>query len=91
MKSDIVDLVTELGITKIGFEKDGKYYIQFDNSNDYQEVFELLESSEKLETIEDSVEFNEDINKISFKYQDIVFDLVANFEDEVYELFVYEV
>jgi len=86
-----MDFLKEIGIDKIGFVEEDKYVVELDNSNDYQQVFELLELSELVSLDEDNVEFDEDMNKATYKNEKYEINLIANFKEDSYKIEVREV
>ena len=90
MGIEAMDFLNELGIDKIGFEEDNKYIVELEDSNNYQELFELLDTNDLVKLVEDSVEFEEDYNKVTFVGGKYRLDLIADFKNEKYRLEVFE-
>lgn len=72
--------------------EDNNYIIILDNSNDFGKMFSHLEKIEDLEQLEDNQVVTEQGTSILYKSnsENYLFNLIADFDGNVYELIVSE-
>lgn len=72
--------------------EDNNYIITLDNSNDFGKMFSHLEKIEDLEQLEDNQVVTEQGTSILYKSnsENYLFNLIADFDSNVYELIVSE-
>lgn len=72
--------------------EDNNYIITLDNSNDFGKMFSHLEKIEDLEQLEDNQVVTEQGTSILYKSnsENYLFNLIADFDGNVYELIVSE-
>lgn len=84
------DFADELGITKNGEYKDDAYVIDISNSLEWGKVFTKIDTSSKLNQLEDSQVVSEQGTSLSYLSQDENFmvSLIADFEGDVYSVVI---
>lgn len=85
------DILKKIGITEAGyFSEDGNYIIDFENSNQFNKAFSRLEKSDEVEENEDSSVIDLNVSNVLYVNDDYSFNLIAEFEQDVYRLVVSE-
>lgn len=79
------EILDELGLLEVAKKQGDNYIIELNDSNEYQNLFDYLNSLDELTLDEDSVEFNEDINEVTFNGDKIKLKLIADFKNNKYE------
>lgn len=80
------DFLNSIGIEEETKEVNGELVLELNDSNEFQDLFEFLQSVDELKLDEDNVVFTDSQNSALFegdKY-DLVLD--ADFDNEKYEL-----
>ena len=78
------EILDELGLLEVTKKQGSDYIIELNDSNEYQNLFDYLNSLDELTLDEDSVEFNEDINEVTFNGDKIKLKLIADFKNNKY-------
>ena len=85
------DILKKIGITEAGyFSEDNNYIIDFENSNQFNKAFSRLEKSDLVEENEDSSVIDLNVSNVLYVNDDYSFNLIAEFEQDVYRLVVSE-
>lgn len=85
------DILKKIGITEAGhFSEDDNYIIDFENSNQFNKAFSRLEKSDLVEENEDSSVIDLNVSNVLYVNDDYSFNLIAEFEQDVYRLVVSE-
>ena len=85
------DILKKIGITEAGyFSEDGNYIVDFENSNQFNKAFSRLEKSDEVEENEDSSVIDLNVSNVLYVNDDYSFNLIAEFEQDVYRLVVSE-
>lgn len=84
------EFLESLGINEETEEIDGKLVLKLTDSNEFQDLFDYLQGIDNLVIDEDSVEVNDEHNKVTFNGNKYNLTLEADFNDEKYELKVEE-
>lgn len=84
------EFLESLGINEETEEIDGKLVLKLTDSNEFQDLFDYLQGINNLVIDEDSVEVNDEHNKVTFNGNKYNLTLEADFNDEKYELKVEE-
>ena len=85
------NFLKDIGITNEGyFDENGNYVIDLESSDDYNKTYSKLSKNDSLE--EDGESSNIDLAKstILFYSEDFELELIANFEEDTYNLVVTE-
>ena len=80
------EFLESLGINEEVEEQDGKVVLKLNDSNEFQDMFEYLQGVDSININEDSVEFDNEHNKVTFEGDKYNVTLNADFENEKYEL-----
>ena len=88
----IYELLRELGINKIGTYSDNDTYtIDLNDSNEYGRINSTLDRSEILDPIDESSYLTADNANLDYKYEDqFILSLIADFEEDYYQLVITE-
>ena len=85
------DILKKIGITEAGyFSEDDNYIIDFENSNQFNKAFSRLEKSDLVDENEDSSVSDLNVSNVLYVNDDYSFNLIAEFEQDVYRLVVSE-
>lgn len=85
------DILKEIGITESGYySEDDNYIIDFENSNQFNKAFSRLEKSDLVEENEDSSVIDLNVSNVMYVSDDYSFNLIAEFEQDIYRLVVSE-
>ena len=85
------ELLNKIGITQAGFfDKDKSYVIEFETDQDYNKAFSRLDKSDELEEDDDASAITLDTSIVVYTNDKYKLALVANFEQNKYELRVTE-
>lgn len=85
------DILKEIGINESGYySEDGNYIIDFENSNQFNKAFSRLEKSDLVEENEDSSVIDLNVSNVMYVSDDYSFNLIAEFEQDIYRLVVSE-
>ncbi len=84
------EFLESLGINEETEEIDGKLVLKLTDSNEFQDLFDYLQGIDNLVIDEDSVEVNDEHNKVTFNGNKYNLTLEADFNDEKYQLKVEE-
>lgn len=85
------NILKEIGITESGYySEDGNYIIDFENSNQFNKAFSRLEKSDLVEENEDSSVIDLNVSNVLYVGDDYSFNLIAEFEQDIYRLVVSE-
>ena len=85
------DILKEIGINESGYySEDGNYIIDFENSNQFNKAFSRLEKSDLVEENEDSSVIDLNVSNVMYVGDDYSFNLIAEFEQDIYRLVVSE-
>ena len=80
------EFLESLGINEEVEEQDGNVVLKLNDSNEFQDMFEYLQGVDSININEDSVEFDNEHNKVTFEGGKYNLTLNADFENEKYEL-----
>ena len=85
------DLLNKIGITGAGYySKDNNYVIDFESSDEFNKVFSKLDKSDLVEENDDSSVVNLSVSNILYIGEGYSFNLIADFDQNVYKLVVTE-
>lgn len=84
------EFLESLGINEALEDEDGQQVIKLNDSNEFQDIFEYLQGVDGVVLKEDSVEFNNDYNKVTFEGDKYNVTLEADFVNEKYRVKVEE-
>lgn len=84
------EFLESLGINETLEEEDGQQVIKLNDSNEFQDIFEYLQGVDGIVLDEDSVEFNNDFNKVTFDGEKYNLTLEADFVNDKYRVKVEE-
>lgn len=85
------DLLSKIGIDDAGyFSKDKNYVIDFENSDQFNQVFSKLDKSDLVEENEDSSVVNLNVTNILYVADGFSLNLIADFSADTYKLVVTE-
>lgn len=83
------DILNKIGITDVGhYSEDDNYIIDFETSDDFNKAFSRLDKSDLVEENEDSSVVNLTVSNILYISDDYSFNLIADFEQDLYKLVV---
>ena len=86
------NLLTKIGISQAGhFEKDGSFVIDFENDSDYNKAFSRLDRTELVEENPEASSISLDASIVVYQNDEYILQLVANFDNNSYQLRVKEV
>lgn len=90
---DVEQLMNELGLNlPLQEEEDGSYTATIEDSNDYGKVMSALNKAEGMESIDEGSYVTMEDAVMKYKYEDqFMISLIADFEDDTYELLVTEI
>ena len=80
------EFLESLGINEEVEEQDGNVVLKLNDSNEFQDMFEYLQGVDGISIDENSVEFDNEHNKVTFEGGKYNLTLNADFENEKYEL-----
>lgn len=84
------EFLESLGINEALEDEDGEKVIKLNDSNEFQDIFEYLQGVDSITLNEDSVEFTNDYNKVTFDGDKYGLTLEADFVNEKYRVKVKE-
>lgn len=85
------ELLKKLGITMPGyFSKNGDYIIDLEDSDEYNKTFSKLDKSNLVEENEDSSLATLQMSNVFYESDKYSFNLVADFDNDIYKLVVHE-
>ena len=84
------EFLESLGIDEALEDEDGQQVIKLTDSNEFQDIFEYLQGVDNVSLDEDSVEFNNDYNKVTFQGEKYNLTLEADFVNDKYRVKVEE-
>ena len=84
------EFLESLGINEALEDEDGQKVIKLTDSNEFQDVFEYLQGVDGIVLDEDSVEFTDDYNKVTFDGDKYNLTLEADFVNDKYRVKVEE-
>lgn len=84
------EFLESLGIDEALEDEDGQQVIKLTDSNEFQDIFEYLQGVDNVSLDEDSVEFNNDYNKVTFQGEKYNLTLEADFINDKYRVKVEE-
>jgi len=84
------EFLESLGINEALEDEDGEKVIKLNDSNEFQDIFEYLQGIDGVTLNEDSVEFTNDYNKVTFDGDKYDLTLEADFINEKYRVKVKE-
>ena len=84
------EFLESLGINETLEDEDGEKVIKLNDSNEFQDIFEYLQGVDSITLNEDSVEFTNDYNKVTFDGDKYDLTLEADFVNEKYRVKVKE-
>lgn len=91
---EVKEIIAELGFQPSDFESDGKIYVyRIPNSNQFSQLYGLLDDSDVFEEDLDAQDINLFMNKLAFVDVDgeVEIDLIADFNKDEYTLTLTEV
>ena len=80
------EFLESLGINETLEDEDGEKVIKLNDSNEFQDIFEYLQGVDSITLNEDSVEFTNDYNKVTFDGDKYDLTLEADFVNEKYRV-----
>ena len=84
------EFLESLGINEALEDENGEKVIKLNDSNEFQDIFEYLQGVDGVVLNEDSVEFNNDYNKVTFDGDKYDLTLEADFINDKYRVKVKE-
>lgn len=85
------DLLNKIGITQPGYYSDkNTYIIDFENADQYSKVFSKLDRSKEVKELQSSSISNTSISNVMYVNDDYNLNLIADFDNNVYKLVIYE-
>lgn len=85
------DLLNKIGITQPGYYFDkNTYIIDLENADQYSKVFSKLDRSKEVKELQSSSISNTSISNVMYVNDDYNLNLIADFDNNVYKLAIYE-
>ena len=85
------DLLNKIGITQPGYYSDkNTYIIDLENADQYSKVFSKLDRSKEVKELQSSSISNASISNVMYVNDDYNLNLIADFDNNVYKLVIYE-
>lgn len=85
------EILNKIGITDAGYySKEKNYVIDFESSDDFNKAFSRLDKSDLVEENDDSSVVNLNVSNILYIGEGYSFNLIADFDQNVYKLVVTE-
>lgn len=85
------DLLNKIGITQLGYYFDkNTYIIDIENADQYSKVFSKLDRSKEVKELQSSSISNTSISNVMYVNDDYNLNLIADFDNNVYKLVIYE-
>ena len=85
------DLLNKIGITQPGYYSDkNTYIIDLENADQYSKVFSKLDRSKEVKELQSSSISNASISNVMYVNDDYNLNLIADFNNNVYKLVIYE-
>lgn len=85
------ELLNNIGITRVGhFDNKHAYVVEFETDAEYNKAFSKLDKSDLLEENPDASSVTLDTSIVVYESDDYVLTLLANFNENRYELQVKE-
>ena len=85
------DLLNKIGITQPGYYSDKNIYIiDLENADQYSKVFSKLDRSKEVKELQSSSISNASISNVMYVNDDYNLNLIADFDNNVYKLVIYE-
>ena len=91
---DIEKYLSNLGITEKGTWGDDAYVIDIRDSNEYGKMFTKLErlvDDQKITEMQDNTLINVDSASIQYRSEEYQFNLLADFNENIYSLVIAEI
>lgn len=82
--TDFNDIAKDLGIKKQGQLNDNTYTIIFADSNEYAQVYTILDNSDDLELVDENSFISDSICTLVYEANDYNVELVGNFDEDKY-------
>lgn len=85
------EILKKIGINEPGyFSEDKNYIIDFESSEQFNKAFSRLEKSDLVEENEDSSVIDLNVSNVMYVSDEYSFNLIAEFEQDIYKLVVSE-
>ena len=85
------DLLNKIGITQPRYYSDkNTYIIDVENADQYSKVFSKLDRSKEVKELQSSSISNASISNVMYVNDDYNLNLIADFDNNVYKLVIYE-
>lgn len=85
------DLLNKIGVTQPGYYSDkNTYIIDLENADQYSKVFSKLDRSKEVKELQSSSVSNASISNVMYVNDDYNLNLIADFDNNVYKLVIYE-
>lgn len=88
----IKDVLREIGIMREGTQSPkGSYVIDIEDSDDFGRFYSMLDKNDAVDELEDSNINNNHAINLVYEYKNILINLTADFDADVYKLIATEV
>ncbi len=84
----IDEFLDELGISGDYTTSDGEYTILLSDSDEFQDVYSILSTSEAVDLDVDNILVTEDENRLKYIAEDYDLTLECNFNGDIYKLII---